>query len=232
MPKSPVELMVVAPHPDDAEFGIAGTVAKITSSGKEVVYVIVTGGEKGTDDPAANPDDIKAIRRAEQLAAASVLGVSEVQFLDFADGGLEDSYHCRLAITREIRRFRPRVVASTDPYRRYMWHRDHRITGQVVADAVYPFARNWPAFPELIKENLAPHTVSRMLFWGCEEPNHFEDITPVFDTKLKALRCHRSQIGMHGDNNLEAWLHQRAADMARGQDYELAEAFRCIDVNW
>lgn len=224
--------MVVAPHPDDAEFGIAGMVARLTSSGKEVVYIIATGGEKGTDDPGADSAEIKAVRRTEQLAAASVLGVSEVHFLDFADGGLEDSYEYRLAITREIRRFKPRVVASTDPYRRYMWHRDHRITGQVVADAVYPFARNWPAFPELIRENLAPHVVSRMLFWGCEEPNHFEDITMVFDTKLKALKCHHSQVGMHGEKQIEAWLRQRAGDMAKGQDFQLAEAFRLVEVNW
>ena len=131
-----VYLMVIAPHPDDSEFGIAGTVAGLTKEGKKVVYVICTNGDKGTSDRTINQADLVAIRHREQQAAADVLGVSEVVFLDYPDQGIEDTPEFRKELVRLIRKYKPEVVASCDPYRKYMWHRDHRITGQVVADAV------------------------------------------------------------------------------------------------
>ncbi len=230
MQASPIELLVIAPHPDDAEFGIAGTVAGLTAQGKKVVYVVVTSGEKGTDDMDTRPEILKDLREKEQLGAADLLGVSEVIFLRFPDGLLEDSYRYRLEIARQIRYFKPRAVASTDPYRRYVWHRDHRVTGQVVADAVYPFARNALAFPELVEERLGPHVVREMLFWGSENPNYHVNITDTFCLKLKALKCHRSQLRPDQIVEIENWLRQRAEKMAEGQNYELAEAFHRVEL--
>jgi LmbE family N-acetylglucosaminyl deacetylase len=227
-----VDLLVVSPHPDDAEFGIAGTVATLTTNGKRVAYVIVTSGEKGVEDGSKDPGQIIHQREKEQVLAASQVGVDQVQFLKFSDGELEDNYRLRLAIAREIRRYRPRAVASTDPYRRYVWHRDHRITGQVVADAVYPFARNYPAFPELITEGFQPHSVSEMLFWGSDEANYYVDISSTIAAKLAALKCHRSQINQYGEENVERWVTERAAQQAEGQKFQFAEAFHRVQVMW
>jgi LmbE family N-acetylglucosaminyl deacetylase len=122
--------MIIAPHPDDAEFGIAGTVARWTDEGKDVVYVICTNGNKGSDDPEMHPSMLAEIRETEQLAAAAVLGVKEVVFLREEDQSLEDTPEFRKALVRLIRKYKPEFVASTDPYRRYLWHRDHRIAGR------------------------------------------------------------------------------------------------------
>ncbi len=127
---APCYAMIIAPHPDDAEFGIAGTVARWTDEGKDVVYVICTNGNKGSDDPEMHPSMLAEIRETEQLAAAAVLGVKEVVFLREEDQSLEDTPEFRKALVRLIRKYKPEFVASTDPYRRYLWHRDHRIAGR------------------------------------------------------------------------------------------------------
>ncbi len=123
-------------------------------------------------------------------------------------------------------------MATTDPYRRYIWHRDHRITGQVVADAVYPFARNYPAFPELVSEGFLPHTVREVLFWGSEEVNYHVDITNTFDIKLRALKCHNTQVGEETMHDIEGRLRSRATEMAVGQPFSLAEAFHRVEILW
>ena len=227
-----VDLLVFCPHPDDAEFGMAGTVAKLAAAGKTIVYVIVTGGEKGSEDKGMDAETLKTVRREEQLEAAKVLGVKEVEFLGFVDGCLEDNYDLRLAITRQIRRYKPVAVATTDPYRRYLLHRDHRITGLAVCEAVYPFARNLPAFPELNMENLEPHVVKEMLFWNSDDPNYFVDITHSFGPKLQALECHSSQLGSLNGQDLESWLRKRSQEAAEGQGYQFAESFHRVIINY
>ncbi|MDD5190129.1 MAG: PIG-L family deacetylase [Dehalococcoidales bacterium] len=192
--QSPVYAMVVAPHPDDAEFGIAGTVAKWVKEGKEVVYVICTNGDKGTSDPNIIPADLAKTREKEQHAAAAVLGVKEVVFLRFPDQGLEDTPEFRKELVKQIRIFKPEVVGTCDPYRRYIWHRDHRITGQVVLDAVFPYARDIHAYPDLAAEGYETHKVKELYLWGSPDNNHKEDITATFEQKIAALKCHRSQF--------------------------------------
>ncbi|MCD5412512.1 MAG: PIG-L family deacetylase, partial [Dehalococcoidia bacterium] len=118
--------LVVTPHPDDAEYGIAGTVARWTAEGKEVVYAVCTSGDKGTNDVKMGPEELMKTREREQLAAARLLGVREVVFLRYPDQGLEDTPEFRKDIVRLIRRFKPEIVATSDPHRRYIWHRDHR----------------------------------------------------------------------------------------------------------
>jgi LmbE family N-acetylglucosaminyl deacetylase len=141
------DVLVVSPHPDDAEFGVAGTVARWTQEGKKVVYVVCTSGEKGTSDRNVQPAKLAELREQEQQAAATLLGVREVIFLRYPDQGLEDTPEFRKQIVRLIRQYRPALVVTADPYRRYFWPRDHRITGQVVLDAVFPFARDYLAYP-------------------------------------------------------------------------------------
>jgi LmbE family N-acetylglucosaminyl deacetylase len=224
--------VVVTPHPDDAEFGVAGTVAKWTREGKQVVYIVCTNGNKGTSDPDVKPDELAKIRQNEQRAAAEVLGVREVLFLENQDQGLEDTPEFRKQIVRMIRRYRPETVVTADPYRRYIWHRDHRIAGQVTIDAVFPYARDHLAYPELLAEGLQPHKVKEMLFWASENINYLSDITATFDLKLAALRCHESQVKSMKVSDLENWLRKRCKDLAEGEDFELAEAFHREEIIW
>ncbi|HOL18529.1 MAG TPA: PIG-L family deacetylase [Bacillota bacterium] len=226
-----VDLMVVTPHPDDAEFGIAGTVARLVREGKTVVYVVCTSGEKGTGDRAVKPQEL-AKRREQEQAAAAILGVREVVFLRYEDQGLEDSAPFRKEIVRCIRTFRPHTVATTDPYRRYIWHRDHRITGRVVLDAVFPYARDHLSYPDLLEAGLEPHKVRELLFWGTDEPNYRVDITATFALKLQALRCHESQVGGHRFAAVEEWVRERARAAAAGVDFELGEMFHREEIRW
>lgn len=225
-----IYLMVIAPHPDDSEFGIAGTVARLTKEGKKVVYVICTNGNKGTSDRKMTPEKLVKLREKEQKQAANLLGVSEVIFLGFPDQGLEDSTEFRKALVRVIRQYRPHVVATADPYRKYMSHRDHRITGQVAADAVYPFARDHLAYSDLLAEGFEPHKVREMWFWGTEEPNYRLDITDTFETKLKALACHKSQLDVSPE--MRERMRGFAKMNAKGEKFELAEAFHRVEMRY
>jgi len=228
----PAQKMVVTPHPDDAEFGVAGTVVRWVREGKSVIYVVCTNGDKGSNDPDMKPEELARIREQEQLAVAKLLGVREVIFLRHPDQSLEDTPQFRKELARLIRIYRPETVVTADPYRRYMWHRDHRITGQVVLDAVFPYARDYHAYPDLLKEGLQPHKVREVLLWGSEEPNYRLDISDTFDIKVAALRCHQSQVQGHPFTDMEKWLREWAKQMAEGEDFELAEAFHRVEVWW
>ena len=228
--KAKADVMVVTPHPDDSEFGVAGTVARWTAEGKQVVYVVCTNGDKGTTDRSLSAGALAEIRGREQLAAARVLGVREVVFLGYPDQSLEDTAEFRKEIVRLIRTFRPRIVVTSDPYRRYIWHRDHRVTGQVVLDAVFPFARDHLAYPDLLAEGLEPHKVEELLFWGAEDINYRSDITGTFDLKVSAIRCHESQVREFANPHVEVWVRERCMKMAEGENFELAEAFHRVEL--
>lgn len=224
------DIMVVVAHPDDAEFGIAGTVAGWVKQGKSFVYVVCTNGDKGTSDRSLDPDRLAVIRQQEQRDAAAHLGVGEVVFLNMPDQQLEDTPQFRATIVRLVRRYRPEIVATSDPYRRYVWHRDHRIIGQVVLDAAFPYARDHLAYPEMLDEGLEPHKVRELLFFGAEDVNYHVDITATFKDKLAALQCHKSQVRELQLNNLESWLKRRCQKMAENTDMELAEAFHRVHM--
>jgi len=228
----PAEVIVVAPHPDDAEYGVAGTVAHWVSQGKDVVYVVCTSGDKGTSDDKIKPEELAKTREEEQIAAANSLGVREVIFLRHPDQGLEDTPEFRKEIVRLIRIYRPGTVATADPYRRYVWHRDHRITGQVTLDAIFPYARDLHSYPELMTEGLHPHKVTEVLLWGSEDVNYRSDITETFTAKLFALRCHTSQVGSIPPQELEERLRARHSFLAQGENFQLAEAFHRVEILW
>ncbi len=228
----PAQVMVVTPHPDDAEYGVAGTVARWAREGKDIIYVVCTNGDKGTSDVNVKPEELTKIREQEQLAAARLLGVREVLFLRHPDQGLEDTPEFRKEIVCFIRMYQPEIVVTADPYRRYIWHRDHRITGQVTLDAIFPYARDHLAYPDLLEQDLHPHRVKEVLLWASEDPNYRSDITDTFDLKIAALRCHKSQIGQVPYPDLEKWLRQRHEMMAEGENFELAEAFHRVEIFW
>ncbi len=229
---TPVHVMVITPHPDDAEYGVSGTVARWTREGKQVMYVVCTKGDKGTSDVKMNPEKLAEIREKEQLAAAKILGVCEVVFLRLPDQGLEDTPEFRKQLVRLIRMYRPETIVTADPYRRYIWHRDHRITGQVCIDAVFPYARDHLAYPDLLEEGLKPHKVKEMLFWASEDINCRFDITGTYDLKMAALLCHKSQMKELDISRVKKWLKQRSEEMAEGENFQLAEGFHRAEIIW
>jgi len=230
MSRQRADVLVVTPHPDDAEFGVAGTVAVWSAEGREIVYVVCTNGDKGSSDATVRPGELAKIREEEQKAAAKVLGVREVIFLRHPDQGLEDTPEFRKELVRLIRTYGPETVVTADPYRRYLWHRDHRITGQVTLDAVFPYARDPLSYPELLKEGLQPHKVREVLLWASEDVNYRCDISETFHLKLAALRCHKSQVGQVPKEELEDRLRQRHSLMAEGESFALAEAFHRVEI--
>jgi LmbE family N-acetylglucosaminyl deacetylase len=232
MKEKRADILVITPHADDAEFGVAGTVVHWVREGKVVVYVVCTNGDKGTDDTKMKPEKLAKIREKEQLEAAKILGVKEVRFLGHPDQTLEDTPEFRKEIVKLIRLYKPEIVVTADPYRRYVWHRDHRIVGQVTLDAVFPYARDIWAYPDLLEEGIKPHNVKEIWFWASENINHRSDITDTFDLKLKALRCHKSQIKESFSEEMEKWLCERAKSMAEGEKFKLAEGFHRAEIWW
>ena len=228
-------VLVVVAHPDDIDFGVAGSVAMWTDAGIDVHYCLVTDGDAGGSDVTISRVDMAELRRAEQTAAAKVVGVTELHFLAFPDGRLEATLELRRAITRVIRTVRPQRVVAMSPVRMfdriYASHPDHLATGEATLCAVYPDARNPFAFPELVDEGYEPWTVDEVLLTTHGESNRFVDITDAFDRKLAALKSHVSQ---HPDpDRLEPLLREWArgnAVLAGFPDGRLAEAFRMIDT--
>ncbi len=228
-------ILVVTAHPDDVDFGAAGSVATWTGRGIEVSYCIATDGDAGGSDHSITRPEMAAIRREEQLMAARQVGVTDVTFLGFPDGRVAPSLELRAAISRVIRIVRPDRVVAQSPERNweriYASHPDHLATGEAAACAVYPDARNPFAFPELLAEGLAEHTVPELWVMATERANRVVDATDVYDRKLAALKSHVSQVGdgEHLDELLWGWMGGTAlaAGMPEGR---LAEAFHVVST--
>jgi LmbE family N-acetylglucosaminyl deacetylase len=231
-------VLVVTAHPDDVDFGSAGTVATWTAAGVDVAYCIVTDGDAGGFDAAVSRTDMARIRQEEQRAAAAAVGVTQVTFLGYPDGRLYVTHELRRDITRVIRRFRPQRVLTQSPERNwrriYASHPDHLAAGEAAVAAVYPDARNEFAHPELLAdEGLAPHTVPELwLMAAGGQADRYVDITGVFDRKLAALRAHVSQTsGMEDlEGMLRGWLgaNAQAGGLPEGS---LAEGFLVVDTS-
>ncbi len=191
--------MVIAAHPDDADFGPAGTAARWIDAGSEGWLVCCTSGDQGGEDPTADPLELAAVREREQRAAADIIGYAGVSFLHAPDGALVNDLAMREQLVREIRTFRPDAVLATDPDTLFykgggVNHTDHRAAGIAAVDAVYPAARNPMAFPWLAKGGLAAHNVRRLyLFWS-DRSDTWVDVSATLDRKLQALAAHESQI--------------------------------------
>ena len=220
-------------HPDDVDFGSAGTIAGWAANGIEVAYLIITRGDAGGFDDTPR-EQIPVIREAEQRAAAAVVGVKQVDFLDgYADGTLMPTLALRRDITAAIRRFRPDRILTSSPLRRWERlagpsHPDHLAAGEATTCAIYPDARNPFAFPELLAEGLQPWVVREVWYTGGPDPDHVVDITDRFEQKVAALRAHVSQTG---DMDLAGWLHDRltaVADAVGLPEGRLAEAFTVL----
>ena len=225
--------MVIMAHPDDAEFGCAGTVGKWAREGDEITYVVCTNGDKGSDDPTMTPQRLSAMREGEQRAAADILGVRHVVFLGYPDGDLEPTPSLRRDLTREIRRYRPEIVVTTDPTTRfardeYINHPDHRAAGEAAMQAVFPASRDRLHFPELLSEGLMPHKVKQVYLTLTNEPNQWVDISEVVELKIQALRAHVSQFS--GWEGWEEVVLEWARTAGAEQGLAYAEAYRRIVI--
>ncbi len=228
----------MAAHPDDVDFGVAGSVAVWVAEGHEVAYCICTSGEAGEAPPDVARDDVPALREREQRAAAAVVGVTDVAFLGHADGRLQPTLDLRCDISRVIRRVRPERVVSQSPERVwervYASHPDHLASGEATMAAVYPDSRNAYAHVGLLAEGLEPWTVSELYVMGPgavgADPVHV-DITDTLDRKVEALRAHASQTG--GTTDLEERIRGGGAVVAQAAglpEGRLAEAFGRVDT--
>ena len=228
-------ILVIVAHPDDVDFGAAGTVARWTDAGIDVSYCVVTNGEAGGSDLSVPRDEMVRVRQSEQTAAAKQVGVHDIHFLGYPDGRVEPTIGLRRDLARVIRLLRPDRVLCPSPDRNYMRmgvsHPDHRAVGSASLDAVYPDSRNPFAFPELLaEEKLEPWTVREVWISGTAAPTHYVDITETFGRKLAALRSHVSQIkdpqGL--EEMLRGWLGRAAVQggLAEGR---LAESFQVLE---
>lgn len=224
-------IMFVAAHPDDPEFLAGGTIARFARDGREITYVIVTNGNKGSSGRNVTSAELAPVREEEQRRAARVLGVTRVEFLGYEDGEVEDTRELRRDLTREIRRWRPGLIITLNPHRTYTnfpgWHRDHRTTARVVLDCVYPLARDHLAFPELPAE-YEPHKVGEVYSVQWDRPSLVIDITDTMDVKLEAIRCHASQVGDF--EAVDKRMRDRAAAIGSDKGYAYAEGFDHIVV--
>ena len=220
--------MLVVAHPDDSEFSSAGTVARLKDADKRVVLIQVTSGDKGTSDATIDPAELGQRREGEEMEAARRLGMDEVVFLRCPDGALMPDLELREKIVRAIRTHQPDVIITHDPFRPYALHPDHRAVGLATTDAVYPTARDPLYFPEHLREGLQPHKTAEIWFFGSEQPDRIVDITSTFERKIDALRAHESQVGTAED--LETRMRDRAKELAEDQPFELAEAFKVVQM--
>jgi LmbE family N-acetylglucosaminyl deacetylase len=231
--------LVVAAHPDDPDFGVAGTAARLARDGHEVHYLLLTSGDAGSEDPTVSPLELMRLREAEQQAAGEILGLAGVHFLRYPDGELEPTLQLRKAIVRVMRQVGADVVLCPDPRslvdegNTYLNHPDHRAAGQVALDAAFPAAGNPSAFRDLLAEGLKAHKVKEvwLYFAGGDHANHFVDISETVDQKIAALAAHASQIGEWAANGgLRTEMLKWAQDTAMRHQlgFQYAEGFQRV----
>jgi LmbE family N-acetylglucosaminyl deacetylase len=227
-PVAPQSAMMIAAHPDDAEFTMAGTIALWARAGCRITYVLCTDGNAGSHEPGMTRERLAEIRRAEQRAACATLGVQNVIFLGYDDGQLQPTLELRRDLVRLIRLHRPEVILTGDPTTlfygdEYINHPDHRAAAQAAVDAVAPAA----AMPLLWPELGTPHRVRRAYIHGSDKHNTWIDISDTIDLKIAALRQHASQMGDWDPTEMiKAW----AAETGKEKELAFAESYRVISL--
>ncbi|AXV05926.1 hypothetical protein DVS28_a1226 [Euzebya pacifica] len=222
--------LVVIAHPDDAEFGAAGTIAGWTAAGVDVRYLVMTDGASGSQDPDMNRKLLAANRHLEQTAACKLLGVTDLEWGGYLDGWLEPSLEARRIVAAAIRRHRPQIVLTLDPEMRItprgsINHPDHRAVGDLVMHCINPAASTRLWDPTLLEEGLEPWDIRELWLMGFGAGPDRVDVTETFETKIAALRCHVSQLG---ERDPEPWLREMAARAGAEVAVDLAETFRIL----
>ena len=245
------EAMVIGAHPDDDDFGTAATSALWASQGKKIVWVVMTDGTEGSEVPNIDESEFILAREQEQRAACELLGVKAVEFLRFRDGHLTNNEETRKAVVRLIRKYRPRVIFTHDPSQHifapdpdekpeetgYLNHPDHRATGNIVLDAIFPAAGNPRSFRELLVENLKPYKVHELYLFASQQANTFIDVSQTIDLKARAILSHVTQFGPDAEKQMPERVRTMAGRMAKiaeekkGSNIQYAEAFRRIKLH-
>jgi LmbE family N-acetylglucosaminyl deacetylase len=230
----PERFMVIVAHPDDPDFGPAGTAARWIDAGSQGWLVCCTSGDQGGEDPDADPLALAALRETEQRTAASIIGYAGVSFLHQPDGALANDLALRELLVREIRTFRPDAVLTSDPETLFypdggVNHTDHRAAGLAAVDAVYPAARNPMAFPSLARSGLAAHRVARLYLFWAGQPNTWIDVTATLERKIAALAAHASQI--REPESLAADISKWAGERGKTIGVAAAETLRLVVID-
>lgn len=228
----PQSAQVIVAHPDDIEYGIAGTIARWAKAGTHVGYVMITSGDAGIVEAGMTRAQATLIREAEQLAAAEIAGVKEVIFLREPDGLLQPTLELRKKLVREIRRFRPEVIVTGDPTvvwagDDYINHPDHRAAATAALDAAFPAAGQPLVFDELAAEGLRPHKLRKVFVMAWGDGNVFVNIDDTIEIKIAALRAHKSQMREWDPAGM---IREWAAGAAKGKEMAYAESFRVVTL--
>jgi LmbE family N-acetylglucosaminyl deacetylase len=232
----PKVAMSIHAHPDDQEFSIGGTLAKWARAGCEIISIVITSGDSGSNDPTKGADykpELARLREGEQLAANTTLGVKETVFLRHPDGELEPTIPLRRELTRLIRKYKPDVVFSGNPEawfygNEYLNHADHRAAARAACEAVFPSAGSRLIFVDLLAEGFEPHNVRRLYVHGVEKPDTWVDVSDTIAIKIEALQKHASQIPV---DEVEKWMKDWAKEDAKDKDFEYAESFRVMKIS-
>lgn len=227
MDTAPSSVLAVVAHPDDLEIHCGGTIAKwIAEHNAQVIAMVCTSGDKGNRRRREwHQFELGMIREREQMQAAAILGIERVIFIRYPDGSVPYDRAFKAQIAHLIRHYRPEVVLTHDPWRRYLTHPDHRNVGYSVVDAI-GFAREYDFMPVLDALEIPPFQPSTLFFCGSETPNHFEDISGFIEAKLRALVCYSSQFGLR--EGFESGVRKRAREVGRHIEADFAESFRVI----
>lgn len=227
--------MSIQAHPDDQEFTVAGTLAKWARQGCQVISVIVTSGDAGSNDPTKGADyksSLALLREDEQAAANLTLGILETAFLHYPDGELEATLQLRKDLTRLIRQYKPELVVTGDPTRvfygsDYINHPDHRAAAEAAVYATFPSAGTRLIFTDLLDEGYEPHNVRKLYLHGDEKPDLWVDISETLELKIAALKKHASQLG---DWDPAEMIRKWSAETGKEKGLEAAEAFRVMTL--
>lgn len=245
------EAMVIGAHPDDDDFGTAATSALWARQGKKIVWVVMTDGTEGSEVPNIDEPRFILTREQEQRTACELLGVQAVEFLRFHDGHLTNNEETRRAVVKLIRKYRPRVVFTHDPQQHlfapdpdeqpnetaYLNHPDHRATGNIVIDAIFPAAGNPRSYRDLLVEDLQPYKVHELYLFGTMQANTFIDVSETIDLKAKAILSHVTQFGPEAEAELPRRMREMSSRMAKmaqekkGIEAQYVEAFRRIKLH-
>ena len=225
--------MSIQAHPDDQEFSVGGTLAKWARAGCEIISVVITSGDSGSNDPAKDgsyKQELAELREKEQLAANAVLGVKETVFMRYPDGELEPTIELRKDLTRLIRQHKPDAVLTGNPEawfygNEYLNHPDHRAAARAGCEAVFPSAGSRLMFADLLTAGYEPHEVKRLYVHGTEKSDTWVDITETLDLKIKALQQHVSQIPV---DEVGKWMTEWAEEVAKDKDMKYAESYKVM----
>ena len=225
--------MTIQAHPDDQEFSVGGTLAKWSKAGCEIISVVITSGDSGSNDPEKDgsyKQALSELREKEQLAANAILGVKETVFLRYPDGELEPTIELRKDLARLIRKYKPDTVLAGNPEAwfygsDYVNHPDHRAAARAAVEAVFPSAGSRLMFADLLPAGYEPHDVNRLYIHGSEKTDTWVDITETLDLKIKALQQHVSQIPV---DEVGEWMTKWAEEEAKDQEMKYAEGYRVM----